>query len=277
MSRLLTISVLTASITINAMASENKKFDYVADRFADIEVLRYQVPGFEDLSLNQKQLVYYLTEAAISGRDILWDQNNKYNLQLRQLLESIYNDYKGDKTTDDYKAFEKYLKQVWFGNGFHHHYSMDKFVPEFSVEFFDKCVSELPAEKKVENIDILKKIIFAPEFMAKKVNQAEGQDLIVTSATNLYEGVTQKEVEDYYNALKDTTDTTPISYGLNTKIVKVNGKITELPFKKGGLYSDAITRIIDNLQKANRFAENDMQRRTIEKLIEYYTTGNLRT
>lgn len=277
MLRFFAASAFAATISLSIMASDNNKFDYVADRFADIEVLRYQVPGFDELSLNQKQLVYYLTEAAIAGRDILWDQNNKYNLELRQLLEAIYTNYNGDRNSADFKAFETYLKQVWFGNGIHHHYSMDKFVPGFSVEFFDGCVAQLPKEKQYKNLDTLRKLIFDPAFMAKKVNQAEGEDLILTSATNLYEGVTQKEVEDYYNALKDTTDLSPISYGLNTRVIKEDGKVKEIPFKKDGLYSKAITRIIDNLAKAAQFAENDIQRNVINKLIEYYTTGDLRT
>lgn len=277
MLRFFVATTFAATVSLSIMASDNNKFDYVVDRFADIEVLRYQVPGFDELSLNQKQLVYYLTEAAIAGRDILWDQNNKYNLELRQLLEAIYTDYKGDRTSADFKAFETYMKQVWFGNGIHHHYSMDKFVPGFSEEFFDACVARLPKEKQSKNLDILRKLIFDPAFMAKKVNQAEGDDLILTSATNLYDGVTQQEVEDYYNALKDTTDLTPISYGLNTRVIKEDGKVKEVPFKKDGLYSKAISRIIDNLAKAAQFAENDTQRSVINKLIEYYTTGDLRT
>jgi len=269
-------ATLTIGLSANAMSKDNKDFNYVVDRFADVEVLRYKVPGFEDLSLNQKKLIYYLTEAAISGRDILWDQNNKYNLQLRSLLENIYSNYHGDKSDADYRAFEKYLKQVWFGNGFHHHYSMDKFVPEFSREFFEAQVAALPKEAQPTDKDIMSRIIFDPEFMAKKVNQAEGQDLIATSATNLYEGVTQKEVEDYYAALKDTTDLTPISYGLNTRVTKIDGRVVEQPYCVGGLYSSAIERIVKNLKSAVKYAENDNQRAVIEKLIEYYNTGNLK-
>ncbi|MCM1293675.1 MAG: dipeptidyl peptidase 3 [Bacteroides sp.] len=268
--------MLTAITATNvAQAADNNDFNYVVDRFADIEVLRYKVPGFEDLSLNQKMLVYYLTEAAIAGRDILWDQNGKYNLAMRQLLESIYRNYRGDKTSADYKAFEKYLKQVWFGNGMHHHYSMDKFVPEFSEAFFEEALSYVPATDKPADMAVMKRLIFDPTFMPKKVNQAEGQDLIVTSATNLYEGVTQKEVEDYYASIKDTTDLTPVSYGLNTRVAKVDGKIVEQPYKLGGLYSPAIARIINNLSKAAKYAENDKQHQVINKLICYYASGNL--
>lgn len=265
-------------MTTNMMANNttDKDFNYVVDRFSDIEVLRYKVPGFEELSLNQKKLVYYLTEAAISGRDILWDQNGRYNLALRRLLENIYTGYSGDRRSDDFKAFEKYLKQVWFGNGVHHHYSMDKFTPEFSREFFDAQVKALPADKVPADIDVLARLIFDPSFMAKKVNQAEGADLIATSASNLYENVTQKEVEDYYAAIKDNTDLTPISYGLNARVAKVNGKVVEQTYKIGGLYSNAISRIVENLKMASAYAENDRQRAVINKLIEYYTTGDLK-
>lgn len=263
--------------TSSIMAKDNKKFDYIVDRFADIEVLRYPVPEFEQLTPDQRKLIYFLTEAAIAGRDILWDQNNRYNLQIRNLLESVYTNYKGSKTSADWKAFEKYIKQVEFGNGIHHHYSMDKFTPEFSQAFFDAQVKALPKNKQPKNLATLKKVIFDPAFMAKKVNQAEGQDLIATSATNLYENVTQKEVEDYFAAIKDTTDVTPISYGLNTRISKKNGKIVEETYKIGGLYSSAIERIVKNLVEASKYAENPKQRAVIEKLVEYYTTGDLKT
>lgn len=262
--------------TSSIMAKETEKFNYVVDRFADVEVLRYQVPGFEQLSLQQKKLIYYLTEAAIAGRDILWDQNNRYNLRIRQLLENIYSNYKGDRTSADFKAFEKYLKQVEFGNGIHHHYSMDKFIPEFSESFFNAQVKALPSAKKTADVALLRKVIFDPSFMAKKVNQAEGQDLIVTSATNLYEGVTQKEVENFYAALKDTNDLTPVSYGLNRRVTKKNGKVVEETYKLGGLYSPAIERIIKNLTEASKYAENPKQRKVIETLIKYYTTGDLK-
>lgn len=271
-------SALALAITASAMTSTNqeKTFEYVVDRFADIEVLRYKVPGFEQLSLNQKKLVYYLTQAAIYGRDILWDQNNRYNLQLRDLLENVYTNYSGSKDDPQFKAFETYLKQVWFGNGIHHHYSMDKFTPAFSREFLEEQIAKLPAVKRPSATDELLRVIFDPTFMAKKVNQAEGADLILTSATNLYDGVTQKEVEDYYAAVKDTTDLTPISYGLNARVAKVDGKVTEQTYSLGGLYSDAIAKIIENLQLALPYAENDAQRKTIESLIKYYQTGDLK-
>lgn len=270
------VMAVALSTSMMVMAKENKNFNYVADRFADIEVLRYEVPGFNDLSLNQKKLIYYLTEAALMGRDILWDQNNKYNLELRQLLENIYTSYSGDKNGKEFKAFEKYLKQIWFGNGIHHHYSMDKFVPEFSESFLRSAIKSLPASKRPANADLMIKVVFDPEFVAKRVNQAEGADLIVTSANNLYDGVTQSEVENYYNAMKDSTDLTPVSYGLNSRVVKENGKVVEQTYKVEGLYSNAISKIIENLSEAAKYAENDKQRNVINKLIEYYTTGNLK-
>ena len=284
MKKMLVATALFA-IATGAGNAQNSNFNYNADRFADIEVLRYQVPGFNDLTLKQKTLVYYLQEAALQGRDILFDQNCKYNLAIRQTLEQIYTNYKGDRETADYKGLLLYLKQVWFANGIHHHYSMDKFKPQFSQAFFDAQVRALPAGKlplaKGQTVDsflaMIDKVIFDPTFMAKRVNQADGQDLILTSANNLYEGVTQKEVEDYYNKVKDLNDKTPISYGLNTKVVKINGKVVEEPYKVGGLYSKAITKIVYWLKKASNVAENEAQKADIENLMEFYTTGSLKT
>ena len=270
-----TALIAVAFSTQTAMANNNNKFNYVVDRFADIEVLRYKVPGFENLSTRQKGLIYYLTEAAIAGRDILWDQNGKYNLSIRQLIENVYTHFTGDKESRQYKALEKYLKLIWFGNGIHHHYSMDKFVPEFDETFLRYEVTKLPESKQPSNIDELCKVIFDPTVAAKRVNQAEGEDLITTSACNLYEGVTQQQVEDYYNALKDTTDLTPISYGLNTRVTMIDGKVTEQVYRVGGLYSDAIVRIVDNLTKAREYAENEKQAVVIDKLISYYKSGDL--
>ena len=282
---MLIATALLAITSTSVGKAQSNDFNYNVDRFADIQVLRYQVPGFNDLTLKQKTLVYYLQEAALQGRDILFDQNCKYNLAIRQTLEQIYTNYKGDKESADYKGFLKYLKQVWFANGIHHHYSMDKFTPEFSKNFFDAQVKKLPAAKlpldKGQTVDVflkvIDKVIFDPTFMAKRVNQADGQDLILTSANNLYDGVTQKEVEDYYNSIKDINDKSPISYGLNTKVVKKNGKVVEEPYKVGGLYSKAITKIVYWLKKASSVAENDAQKAYIDKLIEFYTTGSLKT
>ena len=281
---LLTAAVLAAVSLNSCMTQETEKFDYNVDRFADIQVLRYQVPGFEQLTLNQKIYVYYLTEAAIYGRDILFDQHGKYNLQIRKLLENIYQNYSGDKNSADYAAMVKYLKQVWFANGIHHHYSTDKFVPEFSQEFFAEQVKALPADKLPLNegetaeqmIETLSKVIFDPAYMQKRVNQADGQDLVLTSANNLYEGVTQKEVEDYYRSIKDVNDSTPISYGLNAKVIKVDGKVQEQQYKIGGLYGAAIEKIVYYLNKAKEYAESDKQKAYITALVDYYTTGDLR-
>ena len=267
--------IMAGSITFPSMAKDN--FDYHVDRFADIEVLRYKVPDFEKLTPRQKAFVYYLTEAAIYGRDILWDQNNAANLQLRTVLEKIYTGYKGDRNDKEFKAFEQYLKQVWFGNGIHHHYSMDKFVPGFSRDFFAEQYKAAGFTDKAV-LDNLEDVIFNPKRYAKRVNQADGQDLIRTSASNLYdENVTQAEVEAYYASIKDTTDLTPVSYGLNTRVAKVDGKVVEQPYKIGGLYSPAIEKIVENLQKALPYAENDAQKAYTQKLIDYYTTGDLRT
>ena len=268
------VAGVASASAVPAPAAE--PFPYVADRFADIEVLRYPVPDFESLSPQQRLLVYYLTEAALTGRDILWDQNNRYNLALRNLLEDIYTDYKGDRNSAEFKAFHTYLKQVWFANGIHHHYSMDKFVPEFSRDWFNAAVASLPASKRPANLSELTELIFNPSVMPKRVNQAEGEDLILTSANNMYEGVTQAEVENYFNALKDTTDVSPISYGLNTRVAKIDGKVVEQPYKVGGVYSKAIERIVANLRKACDYAENPSQLAVIKKLIEFYETGNLR-
>ena len=274
-----------AGCSISAMANftdPNNPSGTVVDRFADIEVLRYTVPGFSDLTLDQKKFIYYLTEAALSGRDILWDQNGRYNLQLRQLLEAIYKNYSGDRKAADFTAFETYLKQVEFGNGAYHHYSTDKFTPGFSRAWFDAQVAALakadPAltAKLQPAMPDLEKLIFDPSFMAKRVNQAEGEDLVLTSANNMYEGVTQKEVEDYFNALKNPDDPTPVSYGLNTKVVKRDGKVVELPYKVGGLYSDAIGRIVENLERALPYAETEKQKKSIEELIGFYRTGSLK-
>lgn len=271
------LSAAALIITSSTSMATDNNFNYVADRFADIEVLHYKVPGFEQLTPRQKALVYYLTEAALQGRDILTDQNGKYNLAIRQMLENVYTAYNGDRQDSQFKALETYLKQVWFGNGIHHHYSTDKFTPAFTEQFLRRQVAMLPQERQPAELNTLCTIIFDPAVMAKRVNQAEGADLIATSANNLYEGVTQQEVEDYFAALKDTTDLTPISYGLNTRITKIDGKVTEQSYRLGGLYSDAIRPIVENLAHAAEYAENDNQKAVIEKLIEFYTTGDLKT
>ena len=252
------------------------------DRFADIEVLRYEVPAFEELPLAQKELIYYLTEAAQWGRDILWDQNCRFNLPIRNICEAIYLNYQGDKTDAQWKAFEQYMKQIWFANGIHHHYSSAKFNPEFTLEWFEAQISQLPETVKNEELQQnlampdLMRAIFDPSFMSIKTNQADGVDLIATSANNYYEGVTQKEVEKYYAKLKNPKDRTPVMYGLNSKMVKEKGKLVEKTYKVGGLYSPAIEKIVFWLEKASAVAENEKQKASIDALIQYYRSGDLK-
>ncbi len=266
------------SSCVESGEANSEEFEYVVDRFADVEILRYRVPGFEDLSLDQKQLVYWLTEAALAGRDMMWDQNCRHNLPVRNLVEAVYTGWDGKKDDPQYQALEVYLKQLWMGNGIHHHYSMDKFTPGFSREFFEKQVSSLPADKKPDNVDELIEVIFNPAVEAKRVNQADGADLVQTSATNIYApGLSQKEVEEYYNSIKVTGDTMPVSYGLNSRKVRgADGKVTEDVYRADGLYGPAIKRVVGNLEKALAFAENDSQKAVIAKLIRYFNTGDLR-
>ena len=278
-------ALLTACSGSKTTTAEADKFDYTVEQFADLQILRYRVPGFENLSLQQKELVYYLTEAALQGRDILFDQNGKYNLRIRRTLEAIYTGYKGDKNTPDFKAMEVYLKRVWFSNGIHHHYGSEKFVPGFAPEFFKEAVlsvdaSTLPlaeGQTAEQLCDELSLVIFDPAVMPKRVNQAAGEDLVLTSACNYYDGVTQKEAEDFYNAMKDPKDETPVSYGLNSRLVKENGKIQEKIWKVGGLYGQAIDKIVYWLKKAEGVAENPEQKAVIAELIKFYETGDLKT
>jgi len=285
MNKIIPALVIGTALSLQAHANVDKSFNYKVDRFADIEVLRYEVPEFDQLTLQQKKMLYYLTQAAQYGRDIIWDQNGRYNLQIRHLLEPVYTSYKGDRNSKDFKAFEKYLKQVWFGNGIHHHYSTDKFTPEFSEEFLRAQVDALPSDKlplrpgqtKEEMLSELIPVIFDPTVMAKRVNQDGSQDVVATSASNLYgEGVTQAEVEAYYASIKDSNDPTPISYGLNSRVVKEDGVIKEQHYHLNGLYGQAIAKIIYWLDMAKSVAENDAQRGYITKLIDYYITGDLR-
>ena len=285
------ICIMLASLSLLSCAptaqenTENAEFDYTVERFADLEILRYRVPGFEDLTLDQKKLIYYLQEAALCGRDILFDQNGKWCLAVRQTLETIYTDYQGDRTTADWAAFETYTKQIWFANGLHHHYSSDKIIPAFSQEFFAEAVKSVDAQKlplrdgeTVEQfLATISPIMFDPTVMPKRTNQADGADLVLTSAGNYYDGVTQAEAEAFYAAMKNPNDTTPISYGLNSRLVKRDGKVYEEVYRVGGRYTQAIEQIVMWLGKAAEVAENDAQRAVIEKLIEYYKSGDLRT
>ena len=277
-------TLLTSCGGSKTTTAEAEKFDYTVEQFADLQILRYKVPGFEELTLKQKELIYYLTEAALEGRDILFDQNGKYNLRIRRMLEAVYTNYQGDKTTPDFKNMEVYLKRVWFSNGIHHHYGTEKFVPNFSQEFLKQAVLGLDAKllplEKGQTADQLCAelfpVIFDPAVMPKRVNQADGEDLVLTSACNYYDGVTQKEAERFYSDMKDPKDETPVSYGLNSRLVKENGKLTEKVWKVGGLYTQAIEKIVYWLKKAEGVAENEAQKAVITKLIQFYETGNLK-
>ena len=279
-----TATILASCGGAKTTTAEADKFDYTVEQFADLQILRYKVPEFETLTLKQKELVYYLTQAALEGRDILFDQNGKYNLRIRRMLEAVYTNYKGDKSAPDFKNMEVYLKRVWFSNGIHHHYGMEKFVPGFSQNFLKQAVLGTDAQllplsegQTAEQLCAeLFPVIFDPTVMPKRVNQADGEDLVLTSACNYYDGVTQKEAESFYSALKDPKDETPVSYGLNSRLVKENGKLEEKVWKVGGLYTQAIEKIVYWLKKAEGVAENEAQKAVITKLIQFYETGNLK-
>ena len=270
---------LTATTMISCYEKKTEDAPWILDRFDDIKILRYEVSGFAELPLREKELIYYLAEAAKCGRDIMFDQNFKYNLPVRRTLEVIYENYDGDRTTPEWKALEKYLKKVWFANGIHHHYSNDKFVPEFPKEYFLAVAESIPVEKFGDELNALRAVvceaIFNPELYKTQLNQAEGQDLVATSANNYYEGVTQAEAEDFYRAMADPADPEPVSYGLNSKLVKdEDGTIRERVWKVGGMYSPAIEKIVYWLEKAQGVAQ-EPQKATIAALIDYYKTGNL--
>lgn len=259
-------------------------FEYTVDRFADLQLLRYRVNGFDDLSLRQKTLVYYLSEAALEGRDILFDQNGKYNLRIRRLLEAVYTGYQGDRATDGFRALEVYLKRVWFSNGIHHHYACDKFVPGFPETYLRELVDSvdvscLPLEEG-ETVEAmcgkLFPVIFDPSVMPKRVNQTDGEDLVTTSAANYYEGVTQKEAEDFYGEMKARGGDRPVMYGMNSRLVKEDGMLKEQVWKADGMYGPAIRKIVGWLEKAETVAENDTQRKVIRLLVEFYRTGSLK-
>ncbi|MCX6273458.1 MAG: dihydrofolate reductase [Bacteroidetes bacterium] len=260
-------------------------FKFLVEQFADLKIMRYQVTGFDSLTLKQKELIYYLSQAALCGRDITWDQNYKYNLRIRKTLENIYSTYKGNKETEDWKKFVVYLKRVWFSNGIHHHYGSDKFIPDFSSAYFTDLVKNadqagFPLEKGETTdqfLSFLVPVLFDPAIAPKKVSQDPANDLILSSAVNFYEGINQKEAEAFYTALKRPNDNSPVSYGLNSKLVKKNGKVTEEVYKIGGLYSPAIEKIVFWLGKAMQVAENEQQQKGIELLIAYYKTGDLKT
>lgn len=252
-----------------------EQFRYTDERFADIQMLRYRLDGFEALTLRQKLYIYYLAKATLCGRDITTDQFGRYNLRIRKVLEAIYERYEGDRTTAEYKALETYLKRVWFSNGIHHHYGCEKFVPAFTEEYFRQVVDCCGCED--ENIDELCKVIFDPTIQPKRVNQKAGDDLVQTSACNYYEEVTQQEAEDFYEAMRDENDPMPISYGLNSTLRKTaDGMLKEDVWHEGGLYGDAIKHITYWLEKAAEVAENELQAKIIGMLVDYYRTGDLR-
>ena len=253
------------------------------ERFADIQMLRYELKGFEDLSLNQKMYIYCLSKATLMGRDITFDQQGKYNLRIRKTLEAIFQHYQGNRESEEFQAFVVYLKRVWFASGIHHHYGCEKFVPGFSEEYFYHLVEgiaddKLPLKKgesKEDLLDELVPVIFDPTIQPKRVNQTDGEDLVLTSACNFYEDVTQEEVERFYAKMKDADDPTPPSYGLNSKLTKRNGEMVELTWKEDGLYGAAIKEIVAWLLRAQKFAENEGQKHIIDLLVKYYRTGDL--
>ena len=278
-------TMLMTGCSSNNQKPKEDAFDYTVEQFADLQLLRYKVHGFEELPLEQKKLVYYLSEAALQGRDILFDQNGKYNLIIRKMLETVYTDYQGDRTDANFLAMETYLKRVWFSNGIHHHYAADKFVPGFTPEFFKKALESVDAAKlplaEGETLEALCEevfpVIFDAKVMAKRVNQADGEDLVLTSASNFYDGVTQAEAEAFYGKMKNPNDTMPVMFGMNSRLVKENGKVQEKVWKSGGLYGQAIDKIIYWLEKAKGVSENDKQKAVIEKMIQFYQDGDLKT
>lgn len=261
-----------------------EEFVYAADRFADAAILRYQIPGFDELTVQQKTLLYYLSEAALSGRDIIYDQKNKHNLAVRRTIEAVIKSYSGDKNAPEYGHFMTYAKQVWFSNGIHHDYSSKKYTPQFTKEQFASFVNNSDAkllplaegETPEKLIEKLTPVLFDPELFAKRVNREAGADLVKDSANNFYEGVTQKQVEKFYKKKIDKKDPEPVSWGLNSKLVKKGNKLEEQVWKVDGMYGPAIERIVFWLEKATTVAENDKQKAVLEKLIEYYKTGDLK-
>lgn len=298
MNKIVAYTLLACSaLLINACKSDNKKNenqqqsavvsdsnDIAVDRFADIQVLRYEIPGFDSLKLNQKILAYYLYEAALSGRDIIYDQHNKHNIVVRKTIETIWETYSGDKTTENWKNFEVYAKRVWFSNGIHHHYASEKIIPAFDQAYFTELVNqskgEFPKNKAQSLSDFiaqLSPIIFDPKVEAKTVNLDADIDNVMASANNFYEGVTQKEVEAFYASMENPNDKKPLEFGLNSKLVKENGKLVEKTWKVGGMYSAAIEKIVYWLEKAITVAETPEQKKSLELLVAYYKTGDLKT
>ncbi len=272
-----------STTSVDSVAQTTDTFNVESERFADLQILRYQVPGFDELSLQQKQLAYYLYQAALSGRDIIYDQKYKHNLRIRRTLDAIYTSYNGDKNSEDWKKFQTYTKRVWFSNGIHHHYSNAKLMPEFSYEYFQQLIknsdqSKLPLDgmNAEQFTAMLKPVMFDKSVDAKLVNLAPNIDNVKASANNFYEGVTAKEVEDFYATKMKKGETEPVMYGLNSKLVKENGKLVEKTWKVGGMYSPAIEKIVFWLEKAITVAENDKQKDALQKLVKYYKSGDLK-
>ncbi len=279
------IAIVSVSCKPKQPVATPADFKYEIDKFEDIRVLRYEVPGFDQLSLKQKQFIYYLSEAALCGRDILWDQNFKYNLLIRKTLEAVILTYEGDRESPEFDAFTVYAKRVFFANGIHHHYSNEKFIPGFTPEYFEELIlsskpEELPDYNSMSPAELsafLKPVLFDTNLYAKRADQSAGVDMITASACNFYDGVTQTELEEYYSSIIVKDDPRPVSYGLNTKVVKTDGVVREIIYKSGGLYGEAIDEIVVWLTKAIDFAENDTQVKELQLLIDYYKTGSLKT
>ncbi len=263
---------------------ENKEFEYAGEKFADIQMLRYRLDGFEDMPLQRKLYIYCLAKATLCGRDITTDQFGKYNLRVRKTLETVYNHYEGDRTTCDFLKFVEYLKQVWFANGIHHHYGCEKFTPGFSADFLHDALNNIPADRlplrEGEMADALwkelEKVIFCPTFLPKRVNKRDGDDLVLTSACNYYEGVNQLEVERFYDSQRVEGDECPVSYGLNSTLVKDENGLHEEEWTTESRYGKAVKQIVHWLEKAAGYAENQQQKKVIGMLVDYYTTGDLR-
>ena len=254
--------------------TQDTDFHYLLDEFADLKVIRFRVPGWDNLSLRQKEYAYHLSEAAKLGRDITWDQYCKWNLPIRHVVEDILNEYEGDRECADFQNFTVYAKRLFFANGIHHHYSEDKFFPECPKEYFQ---SLMEAVGDGEQATELLEVIYSPDIYPQRRSTSKTGDIVELSAVNFYDGVTREEVDKYYNSMMDPNDKTPISYGLNTKVVKEDGKVIEKPWKVGGIYGPALERICAELEKAAAVAETDLQKEAIGKLVEYYRTGDLKT
>ena len=264
---------VSAAVLVAGCGEKKDDFKYTVDQFADVKVIRYQVPGWDELSLQQKEYAYHLAEAAKWGRDILWDQNCRYNLQLRHAVEDILNNYAGDRKCSEFQEFTDYAKRLFFSNGIHHHYAEDKFYPECEASYFEKL---LDAVGHSDEAGFLISYVYDPTVCPQRRSTSKDGDIVQLSSVNFYEGVTREEVEAYYASIEDPSDKHPVSYGLNTKVVKEGGEVVEKPWKEGGIYGPAIEKICAELELARKVAENDIQKRALGLLVEYYRSGDLR-